>query len=410
MFRQCNSSASGPRFASADSHAVVSLISRPIVIRLVTCLMLICLWCLAANAGDIMYIKQTPNGQSITDLTAVTAGAKGTPYGGIAAFFTTPNNQLHVYFVDAAASHVHQFYYNGSSWSDEDLTSSTGGPTAYAYGITGFSIGNLQYVFYVGTDLHVHELNYNNVNWTDYDLTNTVGGNLASPAPLVAFATKPNNQLHVYYQDETSLHEYQLYFNGTSWTYQDLTATIGGAYCYTQWIAGFAVGNIQHLFCPGYGKYSNNLDMLHIYYNNFTWVYEDATFLAGGSQTPMNLGAGVGAFKVLGANQFEVWSVTDDTHLNRNYHVVKPNQWIDWDETNAIGAPANSHLGDIAAFETPGDKLYHIFYMPGDVYHVSYDGFVWTVQDISFTSPDVNSGMAGFGIGKSQNVFYMLNN
>lgn len=182
--------------------------SSPTLKTLATCL--ICLWLahLPAFADHIMYIKhKTGQGSTTTDLTALTGGGIATPFGAITAFTTTPNGQMHVYYVDSNAQHVHQLYYNNTSWSDSDLSASTGGPTAYAYGISGFSIGNLQYVFYVGTDLHVHELNYNNINWSDQDLTATVGGNLASPAPLVAFATKPNNQLHVYYQDTGNLHD-----------------------------------------------------------------------------------------------------------------------------------------------------------------------------------------------------------
>jgi len=379
---------------------------------LAACLLLLVLAHVPVSAEDhIMYIKhKTGQGQSTTDLTSYTNGGIPTPYGGIAAFYTTPNHQFHVYYVDANSSHVHQLYNNSSTWTDEDLTVFTGGPTAYPYGITGFAIGNLQYVFYVGTDLHVHELNYNNSSWSDQDLTLTVGGNQASPAPLVAFATKPNNQLHVYYQDVRSLHEYQLYFNGASWTYQDLTATVGGAYCYSSWIAGFAVGNLQHLFCPGFSPTTGHLDMLHIYYNNFTWVYEDVTFKAGGIETPMNLGSGVAAFKVPNANQVEVYGITDDTHFNRYYHVVKPSQWIDYDLSNGIGAPTDSQVGGVEAFVTPLDNQYHIYYAPGGVlYHINYNGFVWTIEDLTsgVISVDSNSGAAGFGLGGTQHVFFM---
>jgi hypothetical protein len=317
---------------------------------------------------------------------------------------------LHVYFVDSNVQHVHQLYNNGTSWSDSDLTASTGGPTASAYGITGFSIGNLQYVFYQGSDSHVHELNYNNVNWTDQDLTALVGRTLAGGGPILAFATKPNNQFHVYYQDSSSLHLHQLYFNGTSWSDSDLTSIIGGAYCYTSWIAGFAVGNLQHVFCPGFGKYSNNLDMLHIYYNNSTWVYEDVTFQAGGSQTPMNLGSGVAAFKVPNANQFEVFGITDDTHFNRYYHVVKPAQWIDQDLTNNIGAPSDGQFGGIVAFPTTPNNQYHMYYAPStEVYQIYYNGLAWSIEDLTGGAgqADDNSGMAGFSIGNLQHVFYM---
>jgi hypothetical protein len=359
---------------------------------------------LPAAADHIHHLWYNNSNWQDQDLTALTNGGIATSFGAIAAFYTTPNKQLHVYYVDNSAQHVHQLYFNGSNWSDADLTASTGGPQAYAYGVSGFAIGNLQYVFYVSVDNHVHELNYNNANWSDTDLTGVVGGNTASAGPLVAFATKPNNQFHVYYQDLNTLNEYQLYFNGTSWSYQDLTSIIGGAYCYADWITGFAIGNQQHLFCAGYQSNSSNLNLLHIYYNNSTWVYEDVT-TAG---LPMYLGAGIAAFKVPNANQLELWSVTSNTHFDRFYHVVKPSQWVFNDLTNEIGAPTDSQFGQIVAFVTTPNYQYHVYYAPStELYQIYYNGTSWSVEDLTggVGNADDNSGMAGFAIGNYQHVF-----
>lgn len=397
------------RKSAASSSAVASPGSRSTLKALATCLMFLLFSYLPAQADHIHHLWYNNSTWQDLDLTAMTGGGIATPYGAIAAFYTTPNKQLHVFYVDTNAQHVHQLYFNGSSWSDGDLTASTGGPTAFAYGVTGFAVGNLQHVFYVATDNHVHQLYYNNASWADQDITGLVSGNSAHAAPLVAFATKPNNQFHVYYQDVNSLDEYQLYFNGTSWSYQNLTA-ITGASCDTQWIAGFAVGNLQHLFCPGFGKFTNNLDMLHIYYNNSTWVYEDVTFKSGGSGTPMNLGSGVAAFKVPGANKLEVYGITDDTHFNQYTHLVKPAQWIDSDLTSGIGAPTDGQFGGVVAFPTTPNNQYHIYYAPGsEVYQIYYNGTAWSIQDLTGGAgqADDNSGMAGFAIGNLQHVFYM---
>jgi hypothetical protein len=373
------------------------------------CLIILLVTHLPLYADHIHHLYYNNSNWQDVDLTSLTGAPNSTAYGAVAAFRTTPNNQPHVYYVDSSASHLHQLYYNGTSWSDNDLTSFTGGPTAYPYGISGFAIGNLQYVFYIGSDTHVHETYYNNSNWQDQDLTATVGGNTASPAPLVAFATKPNNQFHIYYQDLNSLHEYQLYFNGTSWSYQDLTASISGApYCNADWIAGFAVGNLQHLFCAGYDNIVNQLSLLHIHYNNSKWVYEYVT-TAG---LPMNLGAGIAAFKVPNANQLEVWSITDNAHFDRFYHVAKPQQWVFNDLTSQIGAPADAKLGQVAAFVTTPNDQYHVYYAPSsEVYQLYYNGRFWSVEDLTGGggNADPNSGMAGFAIANKQHVFYMSN-
>jgi hypothetical protein len=383
--------------------------SKRICKGVAACLMLLLLTYLPAHADHVHHLWYNNSNWQDVDLTAMTGGGIATPFGAIAAFRTTPNNQLHVYYVDSNAQHVHQLYYNGSSWTDNDLTSFTGGPQAYAYGISGFAIGNLQYVFYTGFDNHIHEIYYNNSIWQDQDLTALVGGNTASPAPLVAFATKPNNQFHVYYQDLNTFHEYQLYFNGTSWSYQDLSSVVGGAFCYSSWIAGFAVGNQQHLFCAGYDNVPTQLNLLHIYYNNSTWVYEDV-ITAG---QPMYLGAGVAAFKDPSANQLEVWSVTGNTHFDRFYHVAKPAQWIFNDLTSEIGAPTDGQFGQIASLVTTPNNQYHVYFAPNsEVYQIYYNGTTWSVQDLTggTGNADSNSGMAGFSIGNQQHVFYMSNN
>lgn len=346
-----------------------------------------------------------------TDLTTATNGGLATSFGAITAFYTTPNKQLHVYYIDSSAQHVHQLYYNGTTWSDSDLTIAGNGPIANPYGISGFSIGNYQYVFYVGyADNHVHQLTYVN-NWVDQDITGSIGGNLAGFGNIVAFATKPNNQFHVYYQDLSTFHEYQLYYNGSSWTYQDLTA-ITGASCYSGWTVGFAQGNLQHLFCTGFGTVTGNLDLFHIYYNNFTWLYEDVTFTAGGSETPMYLGSGLAAFQVPGVNQFEVYGVTNDTHFNQYTHLVKPAQWIDKDLTAGIGAPTDNQFGGMTAFATTPNKQYHIYYAPSaEVYQIYYNGTTWSIEDLTggVGQANPNSGMAGFAIGNLQHVFYQTN-
>lgn len=341
------------------------------------------------------------------DLTTLTGGGKPASFGAVTALYTMPNHQFHVYYTDGNSQHVHQLYYNNTSWSDQDLTLITGGPAASLYAISGFAIGNLQHVFYVGLDNHVHELNYNNSNWSDQDITATAGSTLANLAPILAFATTPNGQFHVYYQDLNNLDLHQLYFNGTSWSDSDLTA-ITGALCYTSWLSGFAVGNLQNVFCPGFGIFSNNLHMLHIYYNNSTWVYEDLTYKAGGFETPINLGSGVAAFRVPNSSQLEVYGVTDDTHIHQ--FTGKNGKWKDIDLTTSVGAPTDNAFGGIVAFPTMPNDQFHAYYQPSsEVYQLYFNGSSWSYQDLTNGSGQAsdNSGMAGFATGNLQHVFYL---
>ncbi len=343
------------------------------------------------------------------DLTALTSGPPATYQGGIGALYTVnkPSDQFHVYYVDDTSSHVHQLYFKNSTWVDQDLTAFSGGPTAFPYAMSSFNIGNLQYVFYVGTDNNVHELSYNNHVWTDTDLTALTGAALAYYQGLVAFATKPNNQFHVYYQAEGNSGLGQLYFDGSVWTNQNISSLAGGANCVTDWYAGFAVENEQHIFCPGDIGSSSNLDMLHIYYNNSSWVNEDISVLTD-LQTPMaRFNVPVAAFPVKG--EFEVYSVTDDDHVHQFTH---KKSWTDVDLTASIGAPEVNTGGAVALLTTPNDQ-FHFYYQPetpaGEIYQLYFDGTSWAAEDLTNGEGNASGdgGMAGFAIGNLQYVFYI---
>jgi fucose-binding lectin len=341
----------------------------------------------------------------------------GTPFSNsaIAAFYT-PGKQLHVYYIDTNR-HVRQLYYNNKSWSDEDLTAATDGPNAGIWGITGFAVGNLQHVFYIRySDSHVHELYYNNASWSDQDITaSAVGGgpaNLVAPQ-LVGFST-PGPQFHVYYED-SNLDMHQLYFNSNSWTDQDLTV-LTGASCYpgtpfppagAGYIAGFAVGNQQHLFCPGLDASKQYEHMIHIYYNNSVWTSEDITALVGGGTIASN--GAVAGFRYPGKTQLEVYGVTFEGHVHQ--FTFKGKKWTDVDLTASIGAPSDYWYGGAIAFPTTPNNQFHFYYQPSpEVYQLYFNGTSWLVNDLTRGGGQADyygSGMAGFAIGNLQHVFYV---
>lgn len=368
---------------------------------LISLLLLVVFSQLPAFADHVHHLWYNNSIWQDQDLTVLTGGAVN--YGAaVAAFYTTPNDQLHVYYADTSG-YVHQLYYNNTSWSDENLTAELGAPLAYQYGLSGFSIGNYQYVFYISAaDQHVHQMNYVN-NWTDTDIT-ALGGGVAANPVIVAFPTKPNNQFHVFYQDSLATDMHQLYYNGSSWSDSNLTAWTG-AYCPGgQWWAGFATGNLQHVLCPGYGTYSNNLDLLHIYYNNSSWVYEDITYRSGGPELaiwPDSAVTGFAAGKV-----GEVYAITTDEHIHQ--YTYAKGRWSDLDLTANENAPTKTY-GGMVGFITPGNNQYHIYLAPdSDIYQLYYNGSSWGVENLTGGAgqADYYGAMGGFAIGNQQHVFY----
>jgi hypothetical protein len=197
----------------------------------------------------------------------------------ISAFFTTPNDQLHVFYGDHVSKDLHQLFYNGSNWADLNLIQAT--DLCKYCGISGFSEGNYQYVFYVGGDACVHQMLYDNAGWVDTNLS-IASGTSAIPdlgSNLVAFTTSP--ALHVYYTSVDS-HVHQLFAtNGTNWQDADLTAVTGGPVATPGYgMAGFNIGNFQYVY---YLAANNHLHQL--FYNNASWTDEDLTALTKTSPT-----------------------------------------------------------------------------------------------------------------------------
>jgi hypothetical protein len=345
-----------------------------------------------------------------TDLTALT-GAGSAETQGVAAFYTTPNDQLHVYYASANDRHIHQLYNNGSSWSDSDLTSVTGGAIAFpGSGMSGFSIGNFQYVYFVAPDLHVHEYSFVN-NWVDTDLTSLARGTGASLASdgLVAFATVPNNDRHVYFQAQNkTIH--QLYFNGSTWSDTNLTTLSHGVKGNLTWMAGFAIGNVQYVFFEDKKGHVQE----YFYVNN--WADQDLTTLAGASNASTTFGNGVAAFVVPGTKKIKVFYSAAGS-LNVHQLASSNNtKWTDTDLTGLSGGPAHGGEGQMAGFATMPNKQLHFYFEAvgaGDVNQLYFNGKAWSDQDLSALTGVSGAGgigtpgMAGFAIGNLQRVYYI---
>jgi hypothetical protein len=214
----------------------------------------------------------------------------------VLAFAGSSNNQRFVYYgvpgVDSkgdGVTEIEQLYFNGSTWSNENVTQAIKGTQAESYlAISGFAIGNDPYLFFTGSDQHLHE--YSNVNgwtdlkvnnntvygvpaayvipgttqmevdyfafsnrdlhqltyakgkWTNIDLSSIANSSLYST--IVGFATTPNDQLHVYAVGSNNDVD-QLYFNGSTWSYQTLPSVPNRE---NGPLAGFAIGNLQYVY------------------------------------------------------------------------------------------------------------------------------------------------------------------
>lgn len=342
-----------------------------------------------------------------TDLTTLTGGATVYPQG-ITAFYTTPNDQLHVYYVsnNNLDFHIHQLYYNGSSWSDADLTAITGGMSAAnSSGMSGFSIGNAQYVYFCGSDFAVHEYAYgNNGNFNWVDTRVPIYGFCAQAPDLVAYTTA-NNQRHVVYQApfrNNSRVLRQTYFNGKRWVNQNLTAVRA---IFASNMGAFSIGNGQHVFFESPDG--------HIHHSTFatSWTDQDLTVAASSVPAGTFEPDGVAAFLVPGTTQMEVYYAAAS---NQDVHQLTfaNNAWTDTDLSSLTSS--SGALGAFSQFvgfaTTPNNQLH--FYYPSfsnsEVFQLFFNGSSWSNQLLpSVPVAGVSASMAGFALGNLQHVYYI---
>jgi len=116
--------------------------------------MLAALPAMAAAGPQLLYDNSNWTDQNLN-------GSQSISNGPVAAFLTTPNDQPHVYFW--RQRHVHQHFYNGVSWSDDDLTlyPRIGGHVR----LSGFSVATTSMLLcFPERSQHVHQLLYNNAD------------------------------------------------------------------------------------------------------------------------------------------------------------------------------------------------------------------------------------------------------
>jgi hypothetical protein len=354
-----------------------------------------------------------------SDLTALTGGPVLYPQS-IAAFYTTPNDQLHVYYASNVDLdfHVHQLFYNGSSWSDQDLTALTGGSLASnSSGMSGFSIDDAQYVYFCGSDFSVHEYSYGNngnFNWVDTRLTSGYPeGCDVAPAGLVAFTTATNNTRNVYFHSHLSQKARairHLYFNGKVWKNENITAKIKGAEAEPAvYISGFAIGDAQYLYFEATNGHTHEFSFVS------SWKDLDVTVASGGVSSGSFEGNGTASFLVPGTHQKEVYYAAGS---NQDVHRAsfKSSKWKDTDLSSLTGSSGAISLSQIVGFATTPNKQLHIYFSSfgdGLVNQLFYNGSTWADSTLPSAPVIVIGGptnMAGFAIDNLQRVYYISQN
>jgi hypothetical protein len=322
----------------------------------------------------------------------------------ISAFYTTPNDQFHVFYGGLDSADLQQLFYNGSSWSNLDLNQAVG---LYQFsGISGFSVGNFQYVFYTGSDGDVHQMLYNNANWADTDVTVASGTSAiaSNGSNMVAFTTSP--ALHVFYTSSDS-HVHQLYAtNGTNWQDQDLTVTTKGPNAnFAYGMAGFNVGNFQYVY------YLDTANHVHqLFYNNASWSDEDLTALTKSSPTAEF--SNMSAFLIPGTKKMRVYFVSGKTRHITQFASTNNGKWSSSDLTKkAKGSVPDEQI--VAYPNATGGKV-NVYYVTGHDINRIYQptATTWATEDLTALTnggaADSIDQLAGFSLNNGQFLYYVV--
>ena len=377
----------------------VSKRSKDPVINLPICLLGIFLLIFALPAFGQQIHQLSYNGSTWTDQNL--DGALAAQHS-ISSFVTTPNDQFHVFYGASESADLHQLFYNGSIWADLNLNQAV--ELCDYCPISGFSVDNFQYVFYVGLDLDVHQMLYNNIGWVDTDLTIASGGPSAFSSNLVALTTSP--ALHVYYTAADN-HIHQLFAtNGTNWHDQDLTATTGAPDVWSPSLslAAFNIGNLQYVYYV-----DNNAGDIHqLFYDNVSWSDEDLTALTKSS--PINNAYDtMSAFVIPGTKKMRVYFIS-----GKNGHIVQlastnNGKWSTSDLTKK--AKGSIPDGEIVAFPNATGGKVNVYYVAGHNVNRIYQPSATTWANEALTSAgtaDSIDQLAGFSLNNNLYLYYVV--
>jgi hypothetical protein len=303
---------------------------------------------------------------------------------------------------------VHQLFYNGSAWSDQDLTTTTHAPDTSFNTIAGFSVGNYQYVYYIDFDYHLHQMLYNNSAWADIDLTALTGGPQVAANHLLAFTTSP--AIHIFYSDIQNGHVHQIFnTNGTNWQDQDLTVITGGASVAgsgSDGMAGFNIAIFDYLYFADVNGHIHQF-----LYNNVRWSDEDLTVL---TKTQPSAARNVAALVVPGTKKLRVYfQAGPNDHI---FQLASTNnvEWSSSDLTKKSKGAAPDYDTSLAAFVTTPNKQIHIYYgSDGDINEFLLPTPATTWQNSDLTAETGSGslsryyGIAGFSLQNLPYVFYV---
>jgi subtilisin family serine protease len=349
-----------------------------------------------AYLGPDLHINQLSwNGTTWTnqDLTTNSGATNTAAFGGALSNYELNSSNAQIPYI-GANHHIYQLVWGGpgTNWVNQDLTASSGATNNAATGsaLTSYNLNSANaQIAYIGTNQHVYQLAWGGpgTNFVNQDLTATSGAtnNAATGSALTSYILNSANAEIAYIGPNQ--HVYQLAWGGpgTNWVNQDLTAIAGAPLA----LAGSALAS--------YTLGSTNAEVVfegtnqHIYQlvwpgPGSNWIVQDLTSNAGG---PLALAGTKLSSLVLGGG-----ASAKVVYLGTNGHVYQlnwpgsPNNWVSQDLTAASGASNLADLGTgVSSFTLGSTNAEALYVGPNQhVYQLAFNGSTWVNQDLTVLS------------------------
>jgi len=320
------------------------------------------------------HVNQLYFGSSWTnqDLTAMTGGPTA---AAVVTSFVDSSGHEHIGYISPVTSHVNQLYFNGGAWSNQDITASAGGNLADAnYPMTSYvDHSGGQHICYIDASANLNQYYNNGADWVYQNITAAGHGNPVLYSTLLSSFVDSSNYQHIAYED-TGSHINQILYNGAGWINQTLSNYGGTPDSYTPLTAFLDSSQGQHI---AYVDSSLHIDQL--YYNRSTWVNQNLSSLAGSGPGQNDA---ITSF-IDGANGLHVAWIDSSSDINvlTSYGGVT---WSNQNVTAAVGGSPDYRTCLTSWVDSSGGL--HIAYISaanGHAYQLYWNGSAWANQDIT---------------------------
>ena len=313
------------------------------------------------------------------DLT-VASGAATLPAPGSALTSVLVGNSDHVYYVDTN-QHVNQLFFNSLNWVWQDLTAAAGATnvSAQKVSLTGFSLNGADHIIYLAGNQHVNHAWWNGSSWSNEDLNALAQPSaVADPGTALSSYTDNNGMVHVYYLDVNE-HVCQLWWSGQAWVNQDWTAASGTSAVATPGSALSSYSAFNGLEFVYY--FDSNHHVNQLWWTGQGWNNQDWTALSNARTVAA---AGSSLSSMPGPNNGTQFVHYLDTNRHINELSWTGQTWTNQDLTALSGtstlAAAATNLTNLVV--TGGNHIYYID-TQGHINQIYWTGQAWVDQDLT---------------------------